>query len=157
MNGKILEGFGHPEMGHLLVRLHPEDTYQGSCPYHESCLEGLAAGPAIEGRYNKKGHELENEDKVWEMQAYYLAQALVDYTLILRPDRIIMGGGVMKQKKLFPLIRNEFTKLMGNYLETPDMNQYIVNPGLGDYAGVIGCLLLATEIYEKRLDNYIPN
>lgn len=149
VNGKILEGYGHPEMGHILVRLHPEDSYQGSCPYHGDCLEGLAAGPAIEGRYNKKGHELESEDKVWEIEAYYLAQALVSYTLTLRPERIILGGGVMKQKQLFPLIRSEFTKLMNNYVTTADLNQYIVDPALGDNAGITGCLLLAAETFEK--------
>jgi fructokinase len=146
INGRILEGYGHPEMGHLLVRTHPEDNYKGSCPYHGDCLEGLAAGPAIEKRYDKKGHELEDEDKVWEIEAYYLAQALVIYTLSLRPERIILGDGVMKQKQLFPLIRNEFIKLMNNYVPTPDVNQYIVEPGLGNNAGIIGCLLLAAEV-----------
>jgi fructokinase len=152
INGRILEGYGHPEMGHLLVRSHPEDSYQGSCPYHGDCLEGLAAGPAIEKRYDKKGYELEGEDKVWEIEAYYLVQALVSYTLTLRPERIILGGGVMKQKQLFPLIRSEFIKLMNNYVPTPDVNQYIVEPGLGDNAGIIGCLLLAGETYQNGLD-----
>lgn len=152
VNGSILEGYGHPEMGHLLVRLHPEDSYEGSCPYHNNCLEGLAAGPAIERRYNKKGYELEGDDKVWEIEAYYLAQALVSYTLTLRPERIILGGGVMKQKQLFPLIRNEFVKLMNNYVPTPDVNQYIVAPGLGDNAGITGCLILAEESCKK-----VPN
>ncbi|MBM7571657.1 ROK family protein [Aquibacillus albus] len=145
VDGNILEGFGHPEMGHLLIRKHPEDNYKGACPYHEGCLEGLASGPAIEGRYNKKGHELASEDKVWEIQAYYLAQALVDYTLILRSEKIILGGGVMKQKQLFPLIREAFSKQMNNYVETPELSQYIVDPGLGDDAGITGCLLLAGE------------
>lgn len=142
INGEILEGFGHPEMGHILVRPHENDSYQGKCPYHHNCLEGLASGPAIEGRYGKKGFELETADEVWELEAYYLAQALVDYTVILRPEKIILGGGVMKQKQLFPLIRNEFAKIMNSYLPTPDLDQYIVSPGLGDNAGIIGCLLL---------------
>lgn len=145
VNGKVLEGFGHPEMGHLLVRVHPEDTYEGACPYHSNCLEGLASGPAIEGRYQKKGHELEQESGVWEMEAYYLAQALMSYTLILRPERIILGGGVMKQKQLFDLIRKQFIKLMSNYVDTPDIKEYIVPPALEDNAGITGCLLLAAE------------
>nr|WP_246040249.1 ROK family protein [Ectobacillus funiculus] len=82
----------------------------------------------------------------------YLAQALVSYTLTLRPERIILGGGVMKQKQLFPLIRSEFVKLMNNYVPTPDVNQYIVDPGLGDNAGVMGCLLLAAESCEKVIN-----
>ncbi|MRH44270.1 ROK family protein [Aquibacillus halophilus] len=151
VNGNIQAGFGHPEMGHVLVQPHPDETYQGSCPYHDNCLEGFAAGPAIESRYNKKGHELENDIKVWEMEAYYLAQALVDYTLILRPERIILGGGVMKQKQLFSLIRTEFGKLLGDYVATPDLNQYIVEPGLGDNAGITGCLLLAAESADGKV------
>ncbi|PLR81651.1 fructokinase [Bacillus canaveralius] len=151
VNGKLLEGYGHPEMGHVLVRLHPEDTYEGTCPYHGNCLEGLAAGPAIEGRYGSKGDELEKADKVWEIEAYYIAQALVDYSLTLRPEKIILGGGVMKQKQLFPLIRDEFAKLMANYVTIPDLNEYIVAPGLGDNAGVIGSLLLAAETCEDQL------
>ncbi|RSK55162.1 ROK family protein [Bacillus canaveralius] len=150
VNGKLLEGYGHPEMGHVLVRLHPEDTYEGTCPYHGNCLEGLAAGPAIEGRYGSKGDELEKADKVWEIEAYYIAQALVDYSLTLRPEKIILGGGVMKQRQLFPLIRDEFAKLMANYVTIPDLNEYIVDPGLGDNAGVIGSLLLAVEACERN-------
>ncbi|HET7579905.1 MAG TPA: ROK family protein [Bacillales bacterium] len=145
VDGKLLEGYGHPETGHLLVRVHPDDSYPGCCPYHGNCLEGLASGPAIEDRYQKKGDALSGNDRVWEMEAYYLAQALVDYTLILRPEKIILGGGVMKQKQLYPLIREEFARLMNNYVNTPDLDQYIVDPGLGDNAGIIGCLLLGAE------------
>src|SRR5690606_31538952 len=79
INGKIIDGIGHPEMGHILVRLHPEDSFQGVCPYHGNCLEGLASGKSIETRYKKKGYELEHEDKVWEIEAYYLAEALMNY------------------------------------------------------------------------------
>jgi fructokinase len=132
-------------MGHLLVRVHESDTFGGFCPYHENCLEGLAAGPAIEKRYGKKGHELADNNEVWELEAYYLAQALVSYTLTLSPERIILGGGVMKQKQLFPLIRQEFDRLLQGYVATPDLHEYIVSPGLGDDAGITGSLLLAQK------------
>jgi fructokinase len=144
-NGEILEGFGHPEMGHILVRRHPDDEYKGKCPYHDHCLEGLAAGPSLENRYGKKGNELEAIKRVWEIEAFYIAQALVNYTLILRPEKIILGGGVMKQTQLFPLIRNEFKQMINNYVPTPNLDQYIVKPGLGDNAGIIGCLLLGAN------------
>lgn len=104
-SGKIYQGRNHTEMGHIFVRQHPEDLFLGNCPYHGTCLEGLAAGPSIEARYGKKGSLLSNNDKVWEIQAYYLAQALINYTMILSPDRIILGGGVMKQKRLYRMIR----------------------------------------------------
>ncbi|MFS7422488.1 ROK family protein [Carnobacterium maltaromaticum] len=149
INGKLLSGYGHPEMGHMLVRLHPDESYGGFCPYHGNCLEGIAAGPAIEGRYGVKGHELADKIEVWQMEAYYLAQALMNYTLILSPERIVLGGGVMKQNQLYTLVREEFKKLMAGYVAVPPLEEYIVAPGLGDNAGVTGCLLLAADELTK--------
>lgn len=149
VNGKLLAGYGHPEMGHMLVRLHPDESYGGFCPYHGNCLEGIAAGPAIEGRYGVKGHELADKIEVWQMEAYYLAQALMNYTLILSPERIVLGGGVMKQNQLYTLVREEFKKLMAGYVAVPPLEEYIVAPGLGDIAGVTGCLLLAADELTK--------
>lgn len=146
INGKLLEGFSHPEMGHVLIRKHQEDSYEGNCPFHKTCLEGLAAGPAIEERYRKKGHELEQDDHVWKLEAHYIAQALISYTLILRPEKIILGGGVMKQRQLFPLVRTEFKHLLNDYVKTPNLDEYIVPPKLEDDAGITGCLLLAREV-----------
>lgn len=145
VDGKVLSGFGHPEMGHLLVRMHPDDDFKGVCPYHGNCLEGIAAGPAIEKRYGKKGNNLAEDKKVWEIEAFYLAQALVNYTLILSPEKIILGGGVMKQTQLLPLVKKEFTKLMAEYVSTPSLDEYIVMPELEDNAGIMGCLLMASE------------
>lgn len=145
LNSEPLEGYGHPEMGHILIRKHAEDSFEGSCPYHRDCLEGLAAGPAIEKRYNKKAQELTENEEVWEMEAYYLAQALMSYTLTLSPEKIILGGGVMKQTQLFPLIRNAFSELLNNYVQTPDLKDYIVSPELKDDAGITGCLILAQK------------
>ncbi|MGY4691640.1 ROK family protein [Salibacterium sp. K-3] len=145
VDGKVLEGYGHPEMGHILVRQHPEDDYEGACPYHNNCLEGMAAGPAVEKRYNKKAQDLTADEKVWEIEAYYIAQALVNYTLILRPEVFILGGGVMKQTQLFPLIREQFARLLNGYVETPNLETAVTAPVLGDNAAVTGCLLLARE------------
>ncbi|WP_407371232.1 ROK family protein [Carnobacterium sp.] len=145
VDGKVLSGFGHPEMGHLLVSMHPDDYFEGVCPYHGNCLEGVAAGPAIEKRYGKKGHELAEDKKVWEIEAFYLAQALVNYTLILSPEKIILGGGVMKQTQLLAMIKEQFTQLMAGYVATPSLDEYIVTPELEDNAGITGCLLMAIE------------
>ncbi|GAB2540348.1 ROK family protein [Gracilibacillus alcaliphilus] len=149
-HGQTLKGLSHPEMGHISVRRHPEDTYEGTCPYHADCVEGLAAGPSLEKRWGKKGHELAEDDKVWEMEAYYLAQALTTYIYILSPERIIMGGGVMKQKQLFPLIRKKVLELLNGYVSSPyltekEIDKYIVAPGLTDEAGIKGALYLAME------------
>ena len=145
VDGKVLSGLGHPEMGHLLVRMHPDDDFDGVCPYHGNCLEGVAAGPAIEKRYGKKGHELAEDKKVWEIEAFYLAQALVNYTLILSPEKIVLGGGVMKQTQLLSMIKEQFTQLMAGYVATPSLDEYIVTPELEDNAGITGCLLMAIE------------
>lgn len=146
VKGQLLEGYGHPEMGHMLMRLHEEDTFNGSCPYHLNCLEGLVAGPAIEQRFGKKAYELGADHIAWKLEAYYLAQALMNYILILSPEKIVLGGGVMKQSQLFPLIREELKQLMNDYVAMPDLETFIVPPVLGDDAGITGCLLLAKQI-----------
>ena len=145
VKGNLLEGYGHPEMGHMLMRRHPEDTFDGFCPFHGDCLEGLAAGPAIEKRWGKKAYDLDPSHKAWEIEAFYIAQALMTYVLVLSPERIILGGGVMKQSQLFPLIRKELERLMNGYVDMPHMDEFIVPPLLGDNAGITGCILLAKK------------
>lgn len=153
-NGKLLHGMLHPEAGHMLLRKHPEDSYEGKCPYHKTCLEGLAAGPAIEARWGKKGIELADKKEVWEMEAYYIGQALVDLICILSPERIILGGGVMHQEHMMPLVREEVKKQLNGYLKTKqldDLENYIVLPSLNDNQGIMGCLKLAlNEIEENK-------
>lgn len=144
-NGSFVEGFSHPEMGHMLLQRHEADNFNGTCPFHNGCLEGLASGPAIEKRTGKKGYEVSQTDVAWEIEADYLAQCAHNTTLILSPDRIIFGGGVMKQAHLLPKIREAFEKKLNQYVRTPDIETYIVTPKLGDNAGIIGCLALARD------------
>ncbi|MDX8336164.1 ROK family protein [Candidatus Cetobacterium colombiensis] len=150
VSGKLVHGMLHPEMGHIFVRRHPEDTYKGKCPFHNDCLEGLAAGPAIEERWGVKAYDLPIDHKAWELEAYYIAQALVNYILTLSPEKIVLGGGVMKQTQLFPLIRKNVKELLNNYVQTKeileDLDNYIVSPGLGDNAGLLGSIALALNI-----------
>lgn len=147
VEGNMLHGMLHPEMGHIMITRHPEDEYAGFCPYHGDCLEGMVAGPALERRWGKKGHELASIDKVWEIVGYYLAQALVNFIYILSPKKIIMGGGVMKQLQLFPIIRRQVQTMLNGYVQTPQIlsgiDEYIVPPGLGDNAGLSGALVIA--------------
>jgi fructokinase len=144
----------HPEMGHILVRRHLEDNYEGKCPYHGDCFEGLAAGPAIEGRWGKKANELADRNEVWKLEAYYIAQALVQYILVLSPKRIILGGGIMKQTQIFPLIHKYIQEAMNGYVEFQELEagiaDYIVSPGLGDNAGIVGSLMLAERALQGR-------
>lgn len=145
INGKFIEGFGHPEMGHILIKSHPDDDFEGVCPYHKNCLEGLAAGPSIEKRYGVKAQDIDPDHKIWGIVAYYLAQALMNYTLIVRPEKIILGGGVMNQEQMIHLVREAFNSLLANYVEIPDINTYIVTPSLGNNAGITGGLILAQQ------------
>lgn len=145
-NGRLLHGMLHPEAGHVLLSKHPEDHFEGSCPYHPNCFEGLAAGPAIEKRWGKKAVELQDRTEVWELEAYYIAQALAGYILTLSPHRIILGGGVMHQKQLFPLVRKKVTELLNGYIRTSqisDIDNYIVPAALNDNQGIMGCIQLA--------------
>lgn len=154
VQGKLLQGLSHPEMGHVPVRRHPEDTYKGRCPYHNDCVEGMAAGPAIEERWGAKGIELADKQEVWELEAYYLAQALMQYILIVSPKKIIMGGGVMKQAQIFSLVQEEVKRLLNGYVAVPQItdhiNEYIVPPALGDDAGITGALMLAKQALDDK-------
>lgn len=154
VDGKMLQGLTHPEMGHIFLKRHKNDNYEGRCPFHKDCLEGMAAGPAIEDRWGKKGFELAENNEVWELEAYYLAQALVNYILILSPQKIIMGGGVMKQKQLFPLIRKNVQEFLNGYVHKKeileDIDNYIVYPGLGDEAGFVGSIALGKIALEEK-------
>ncbi|XJS11089.1 ROK family protein [Aerococcaceae bacterium WGS1372] len=146
INGEVYNGFSHPEMGHILLKRHPEDYYQGSCPYHQDCLEGLASGTAIGQRAGVKANELEVDDPSWEYASYYLAQALMNYSLVLAPERIIVGGGVMKQEHMLERIQKQLAELLNGYLNLPEMELYVQTPQLGDNAGITGCLLLAKDL-----------
>lgn len=146
VNGQLLEGLGHPEMGHVIVHPHPEDHYAGFCPYHGNCLEGMAAGPSIDGRLGVSGKDVAPDHAVWDYVANYLGQALVDYTLILRPERIVIGGGNMKVPGMLDKIKQQYEQLMADYVDYPDLADYIVLPGLGDDAGITGALTLANQL-----------
>ncbi|AIQ37164.1 ROK family protein [Paenibacillus sp. FSL H7-0716] len=149
VGGEIVHGLSHPEMGHIYVRRLSDDTFKGCCPYHGDCLEGMASGPAIGARWRKSAVELGKDHPAWAMEAHYLAHALMNYVLILAPHKIIMGGGVMKQGQLFPLIRNKLHELLNGYIAHPLLNNeihnYVVPPNLGDNAGLAGAIALASN------------
>lgn len=151
VNNQLLEGINHPEMGHIKLKLHPDDSYEGNCIYHSDCFEGLASGPAIENRLNRKAQKLSPSDPFWKIEAYYIAQAIMNYTVVLSPEMIILGGGVMHQEHLFPMIRQSLREQLANYVKLPSMEEYIVGCGLGDQSGVTGCLLLAEKEFKENL------
>ncbi|WP_086348273.1 ROK family protein [Candidatus Enterococcus clewellii] len=142
-NGQPFSGFSHPEMGHIHVKRHKEDTYAGGCPYHQDCLEGLAAGPSLKGRTGIEGTAISADHEIWAIQAYYIAQALMTYTLTFSPEVIVLGGGVMNQPHLLHQIRASFVEQMNSYVLTPPIEDYIVEWGLPNQSGIYGSLLLA--------------
>lgn len=145
--GKMVHGQLHPEVGHMILSRRADDTGENVCPFHDSCLEGLAAGPSIGKRWNIKGDEISDDDiKVWDLEAHYIAEAIVNLIYTLCPDRFILGGGVMHHEILFPLIREKVVKMINGYLDIEglkDIDNYIVPASLHDDQGIMGCLELA--------------
>lgn len=153
--GRLLHGLVHPEVGHMRIP-HDwrRDPFAGTCPYHGDCLEGLAAGPALEQRWGQPGATLPAEHPAWALEASYLALALQSLICILSPQRIILGGGVMAQPQLFPAVRSEVLRLLNGYVQhaaiLQDIDAYIVPPGLGNQAGAFGALALAEQALAER-------
>ena len=154
-NGRMIHGLMHPEMGHIRVpRASLADRFSGICPYHGDCVQGLASGPAIQARWGKPAAELPPDHPAWQMEAFYLAMAVNTYICTLSPNRVILGGGVMHQEHLFPMIRAEVKKLLNEYVPwqmiLERIDEYIVPPALGDRAGVLGAIALARQTADKN-------
>jgi fructokinase len=136
-------------MGHVRLPRHPDDPYPGACPFHGDCLEGMAAGPALQGRWGRRAETLPLDHPAWEIEAHYLAYGLVNFICTLSPQRIVLGGGVMDQAHLFPLVRRKTQALLNGYVQSPEIieriDRYIVPPGLGNRAGVLGAIALAEQ------------
>lgn len=147
VDGRPVHGLLHPEMGHMLITRRDDDKLEGTCPYHESCFEGLAAGPAIERRWGIKAEDLPEDHPAWDLEAHYLALGVTNLICSLSPQRIIMGGGVMSQQHMFPRVRQKVRELLNGYVQveaiTRDNDTYIVPPGLGNRSGVLGAIALA--------------
>ncbi len=150
VNGKPLHGLTHPEIGHMYPRRHPRDPeFAGVCPFHGDCLEGLASGAAIVARSGAQLQELAAGHSQWEIEADYLGQLCANLVVTLSPQRIIMGGGVMSQTQLLAPIRRQLQHWLRGYIDRPQIlsgiDRYVVAPGLGARAGILGALALATD------------
>jgi fructokinase len=154
VNGQLLHGLIHPEMGHILLphdRL--SDPFPGCCPFHGDCFEGLASGPALEKRWGQPAETFPPDHPAWELEAAYIAYALASYITILSPQRIVIGGGVAQQSHLFPLIHQKVQAVLNGYISSPQILEwiadYIVPPALGGRAGVLGALALAEQAFQR--------
>lgn len=151
IHGKPLHGLIHPEMGHIyLVQNKEKDHYQGKCPFHKTCFEGLASGPAIEERWNLPGWQLDDNHPAWDLESDYIAQAMSNFICTFSPERIILGGGVMQRQHLYPMIRTKVQQYLNNYVVsdiiTAGIDHYIVSPQLGNRAGMLGAIALAQSL-----------
>lgn len=139
--GRLLHGLAHPEVGHVRIPHDREaDPFPGSCPYHGDCWEGLASGPALEARWGNPPDQLADE-AAWSLEARYLALGLVALVCVLSPERIVLGGGVLRRAGLLELVRGELDELLGGYVGSPEL----VRPALGARSGVLGALALADQ------------
>lgn len=150
VNSAPLRGLMHPEMGHIIVPrspMEPNSGFNGVCPYHECCLEGMASGPAIEARWGKKAEDIDQGHDAWKVEAHYLGHAIAGYILTLSPKVVVLGGGVMKTPGLIELVRRETARVLNGYLKIPAVTEnidgLIVPPGLGDDSGIAGAFALA--------------
>lgn len=150
INGHLLGSQGHPEMGHVLLKRHPKDKgFIGTCPFHHDCLEGLVSGPTFEARLGKAGSKVPLSNPVWEIMGYYVAQAALQVTLILRPDKIVFGGGVVSEKFL-EKVRFYFRQMLNNYIKVPPLEQYITMPAVeNNGSATIGNLALAKNLLKQ--------
>ena len=146
-NGRLMHGLLHPELGHMRIpHDRVRDPFDGVCPYHGDCFEGLASGEAIRARWGAAAGETMDEPGR-QLEAEYLALGLLNVICTLSPQRIILGGGVMNEPSLLSLVRLRVQDLAAGYFDTPELgaaiDDYIVPPALGDRAGVLGALELA--------------
>ena len=153
VNGKLLHGLIHPEMGHIpMPHDRQRDPFPGSCPFHGDCFEGLANGPALHKRWGQPAETLPPDHPAWDLEATYIAYALAAYISVLSPQRIVLGGGVAQQSQMFPLIHAKVPQILNGYIHSPQILQhiaeYIVPPGLGGRAGVLGAIALAEQAYK---------
>jgi fructokinase len=156
-DGRSLVGLLTPEMGHLRIPHDRQlDPFVGNCPFHDDCFEGLASGPAIEKRLGIPGARVPENDPFWNLEADYIASALMNYILVLSPRKIVLGGGVMQREFLFPKVRWRVRELLNGYLSNKSLlehiEDYIVPPGLGNQSGSLGAIALAMQLDERNDD-----
>lgn len=153
IDGRPVSGLVHPEMGHIRIPRHPDDPFVGGCPFHGDCLEGLAAGPAIQARWGRPAHELPADHPAWNVEAFYLGAFAANLTLTLSPERLIFGGGVSQAPGLLSKVRRELLRCLSGYVQssriTEDVDAYLVAPRLGPLAGVGGAFELARAVASR--------
>lgn len=140
-----VHGFGHPELGHVRVARRPGDDWEGACPFHGGCVEGLASGSALEKRLGgRKIEEVASDDPLWDSVAWALAQLCHVLVCSTAPKAILVGGGVVeKQPHLLGRIEPLLVESLAGYVALPEGRSYVRPPELGAMAGPLGAVALA--------------
>lgn len=141
-DGRLLHGALHPEFGHVLPPRKPGDDFEGTCPFHGTCLEGMASGPSIEKRWGRTGGELPTDHPAWDTEAWYLAHGIQSLLAIAPPEKVIIGGGVSQVEGLHEKTEKLLLELAAGYFPALKNSPYVVPPKLGQEAGIIGALML---------------
>jgi fructokinase len=147
VDGRLLHGLGHPEMGHLAVPRRPGDTFAGTCPFHGDCFEGMASGPAIAARFGRRAETLAGAElaEAVALAGFYLAAGVRSLVYALAPERIVVGGGLSAMPGLVEAARSELATQLAGYpgLSEHRAETFLVPPALGGMAGPAGTLILA--------------
>lgn len=154
VSGRLVHGLLHPEMGHLMVRRHPDDDFAGTCPYHGDCLEGLASGPALAARWGRSADDLgPRRDEAVALEAWYLGELACSLAYVLSPQRVVIGGGVAQLEGLLPAVRSGAVARLAGYLDAPAITEHsdswLVAPALRGRSGVLGAIALAEQALHR--------
>jgi fructokinase len=144
----------HAEAGHSTIPHNFEkDPFPGICPFHGDCLEGLASGQSMFKRWGQAPESLPNDHPAWEIEADYLALALVNLIYAYSPRRIILGGGVPQHLGLIQMARVKVREIINGYVQSVEVEQkieeYIQSPFLGNRSGALGAMAMAIKLAEK--------
>jgi fructokinase len=150
-----LHGLIHPEVGHLFIpHAWADDPFEGVCPYHGDCLEGLTSGPAMASRWGVQAEDLAASHPGWDLEARYLAMGVCNLILAFSPQRVVLGGGVLQHPGLIDQVRRQVSGLLNGYIQSDwlgsRIEEYIVSPGLGSRAGVLGAIAMAMTRLDRE-------
>ena len=152
IDGLPRHGLVHPEVGHMRIpHDRARDPFDGCCPVHGDCWEGLAGGPAIASRWGIPAPKLPADHPAWALEADYIAAGIVNIVLVFSPERVVIGGGVLEHPPMLGAVRDRVVDLLGGYLDAPllraeEIESFLVPPALGDDAGVLGAIALAQAL-----------
>ena len=154
VDGRVVHGLGHPEMGHVAVPRHPADGFAGICPFHGDCFEGMASGPAVAARFGRRAEHLAGAEQAAaaDLVGFYLAAGVRSIVYAVAPERVVVGGGLSTLPGVITAARVELRRQLNDYPGLPEHGDegFLVPAGLGGMAGPAGTLILAEQALRHR-------